>query len=300
MAANLIARYIWEVNTLAKTRHGLSLDELNEQWQDSYLYDGKEIVRKTWWEHRNQINLQFGINIEYNNQTKRYFIKSRNEINRPAVQEWMLNSFAVGNMLLIGKDLRDRILCESIPSGYEYLTNIIQAMRENKVLALTYQSFLENEIKEVTAEPYFIKVFKQRWYLIAHVPDHENLCTYALDRIQELAITEQKFKLTKKIDAHEMYATAYGIVVGKEEQVERIELNVYNNQAKYFRSLPLHHSQREIATTEYCSVFEYYLQSTYDFIQELLLHGPDVEVIHPNHLRLLMKQRITDMIELYK
>ena len=238
--------------------------------------------------------------IEYNNQTKRYFIKSRNEINRPAVQEWMLNSFAVGNMLLIGKDLRDRILCESIPSGYEYLTNIIQAMRENKVLALTYQSFWENEIKEVTAEPYFIKVFKQRWYLIAHVPDHENLRTYALDRIQELAITEQKFKLTKKIDAHEMYATAYGIVVGKEEQVERIELNVYNNQAKYFRSLPLHHSQREIATTEYCSVFEYYLQPTYDFIQELLLHGPDVEVIHPNHLRLLMKQRITDMIELYK
>lgn len=198
MAANLIARYIWEVNTLAKTRHGLSLDELNEQWQDSYLYDGKEIVRKTWWEHRNQISLQFGINIEYNNQTKRYFIKSRNEINRPAVQEWMLNSFAVGNMLLIGKDLRDRILCESIPSGYEYLTNIIQAMRENKVLALTYQSFWENEIKEVTAEPYFIKVFKQRWYLIAHVPDHENLRTYALDRIQELAITEQKFKLTKK------------------------------------------------------------------------------------------------------
>lgn len=300
MAANLIARYIWEVNTLAKTRHGLSLDELNEQWQDSYLYDGKEIVRKTWWDHRNQISLQFGINIEYNNQTKRYFIKSRNEINRPAVQEWMLNSFAVGNMLLIGKDLRDRILCESIPSGYEYLTNIIQAMRENKVLALTYQSFWENEIKEVTAEPYFIKVFKQRWYLIAHVPDHENLRTYALDRIQELAITEQKFKLTKKIDAHEMYATAYGIVVRKEEQVERIELNVYNNQAKYFRSLPLHHSQREIATTEYCSVFEYYLQPTYDFIQELLLHGPDVEVIHPNHLRLLMKQRITDMIELYK
>ena len=99
MAANLIARYIWEVNTLAKTRHGLSLDELNEQWQDSYLYDGKEIVRKTWWEHRNQISLQFGINIEYNNQTKRYFIKSRNEINRPAVQEWMLNSFAVGNIL---------------------------------------------------------------------------------------------------------------------------------------------------------------------------------------------------------
>ena len=67
-----------------------------------------------------------------------------------------------------------------------------------------------------------------------------------------------------------------------------------------FSSVFIGYSQREIATTEYCAVFEYYLQPTYDFIQELLLHGPDVEVIHPNHLRLLMKQRITDMIELYK
>ena len=64
MAANLIARYIWEVNALAKARHGLSLEELNEQWRDSYLYDDKDIVRKTWWEHRNQIGVQFGIDIE--------------------------------------------------------------------------------------------------------------------------------------------------------------------------------------------------------------------------------------------
>ena len=89
-------------------------------------------------------------------------------------------------------------------------------------------------------------------------------------------------------------------MIGKEEKVERIEINVYNNQAKYFRSLPLHSSQREIETSDSCSVFEYYLKPTYDFIQELLLHGSDVEVIHPNSLRQLMKQRIEEMAELYK
>lgn len=260
MAANLIARYIWEVNALAKARHGLSLEELNEQWRDCYLYDDKDIVRKTWWEHRNQIGLQFGIDIEYDKPNKRYFIKSRNEINRPAIQEWMLNSFAVGNMLLQGKDLRGRILCEHIPSGYEYLTEIITARSSA----------------------------------------HEELRTYALDRIQDLHISNQKFKMPKDFDAEEMYEDAYGIVIGKKEKVERIEINVYNNQAKYFRSLPLHSSQREIETSDCCSVFEYYLKPTYDFIQELLSHGPDVEVIHPNSLRQLMKQRIEEMTELYK
>lgn len=300
MAANLIARYIWEVNALAKARHGLSLEELNEQWCDCYLYDEKEIVRKTWWEHRNQIGLQFGIDIEYNKQTKRYFIKSHNEINRPAVQEWLLNSFAVGNMLLQSKDLRGRILCEHIPSGYEYLTEIIQAMRESKCLTIIYQSFWKEEAKVITLEPYFIKVFKQRWYLTARSSAHEELRTYALDRIQDLHISAQKFKMPKDFDAEEIYATAYGIVIGNEEKVERIEINVYNNQAKYFRSLPLHSSQREVETSEYCTVFEYYLKPTYDFVQELLLHGPDVEVIHPNSLRQLMEQRIEEMAELYK
>lgn len=300
MAANLIARYIWEVNALAKARHGLSLEELNEQWRDSYLYDDKDIVRKTWWEHRNQIGVQFGIDIEFDKQTKRYFIKSRNEINRPAIQEWLLDSFAVGNMLLQGKDLHGRILCEHIPSGYEYLTEIIQAMREGKCLTITYQSFWKEEVQVISLEPYFIKVFKQRWYLIARSSAHEELRRYALDRIQDLHISNQKFKIPKDFDAEEMYEDAYGIVIGKEEKVERIEINVYNNQAKYFRSLPLHSSQREIETSDSCSVFEYYLKPTYDFIQELLLHGPDVEVIHPNSLRQLMKQRIEEMTELYK
>ena len=300
MAANLIARYIWEINALAKARHGLSLEELNELWRDSYLYDDKDIVRKTWWEHRNQIGVQFGIDIEFDKQNKRYFIKSRNEINRPAIQEWLLDSFAVGNMLLQGKDLRGRILCEHIPSGYEYLTEIIQAMREGKCLTITYQSFWKEEAQVISLEPYFIKVFKQRWYLTARSSAHEELRTYALDRIQDLHISNQKFKMPKDFDAEEMYEAAYGIVIGKEEKVERIEINVYNNQAKYFRSLPLHSSQREIETSDCCSVFEYYLKPTYDFIQELLLHGPDVEVIHPNSLRQLMKQRIEEMTELYK
>lgn len=173
-------------------------------------------------------------------------------------------------------------------------------MRESKCLTYTYQSFWGEEAKTVTAEPYLIKVFKQRWYLIAHTAEHEGLRTYALNRIQDLTISDRKFKMPKDFDAEDMFATAYGIVVREAEKAERIEIIVYNNQAKYLRSLPLHHSQREIETTDDYSVFEYYLKPTYDFVQELLLHGPDVEVVQPSSLRQLMKQRIEEMAELYK
>jgi len=173
-------------------------------------------------------------------------------------------------------------------------------MRESKCLTLTYQSFWETEAQKITIEPYFVKVFKQRWYLGAYSPNKDGLRIYALDRIQHLRITDQKFKMPKNFDAEAVFATAYGIVVDQEKKVERIEINVYNYQANYFRSLPLHPSQKEIKTSEDGTVFEYYLQPTYDFIQELLLHGPDVEVIHPNSLRQIMKQRIAEMAALYQ
>ena len=42
MAKNLFARYIWELTTIYRAGR-ITLKELNERWQDCYLYDGKDI-----------------------------------------------------------------------------------------------------------------------------------------------------------------------------------------------------------------------------------------------------------------
>ena len=47
----------------------------------------------------------------------------------------------------------------------------------------------------------------------------------------------------------------------------------------------LHHSQEEIEITDEYTVFRYYLSPTYDFIQEILSHGYNVEVLAPKHVR---------------
>ena len=269
MAANLLGRYIWEINTIAKSRHGLTLDELNEEWESCSLYDGKPIVR------------QFHIFIECDKRTNRYYLAFNDTDRQPEMQEWLLNSFSVGNMLLQGKDLNGRILCEKIPSGYEYLTELIQAMRESKVIKMEYQSFYAKEPQDVVLEPYCLKVFKQRWYITGRNTNKDALRTYALDRIYDMKITDKKFKMPKGFDAQELYDTVYGIILDNDKKVER-------------------QSQRELSSTKDCTVFEYYLKPTYDFIQELLSHGSDVEVIHPQSLRQQMKGWINNMAELYK
>ena len=85
MAANLIGRYIWEISELRRSRHGLTLNELNERWERSSLYDGREIIRKTWYSHREQIASQFGIIIECDKRTNRYYIAYEDTIGRPDI-----------------------------------------------------------------------------------------------------------------------------------------------------------------------------------------------------------------------
>lgn len=289
-------------NTIAKSRHGLTLEELNEKWEESTrFYDGKPIVRKTWFEHRRQIENQFGIVIRADKRTNRYNIVYRDEIDKPELQEWLLNSFSVGNMLLEGKDLKGRIICEKIPSGYEYLTEIIEAMRENRIINISYQGF--NKPKAATFElmPYAVRVFKQRWYLIGGnvVFENKDIRIYALDRIQDLEITDKKFKLPRNFDAEELFEPYYGVSLINGD-VERIRIKVYNNQAKYFRSLKIHESQEEIETTPEYSVFEYHIKPTYEFEQELLSHGESVEVLEPDDLRECMKSTLQAALEHYK
>ena len=62
MAKNLFARYIWELTTIYRAGR-ITLKELNERWQDCYLYDGKDIPRRTFDYHRKEIEMLFNLNI---------------------------------------------------------------------------------------------------------------------------------------------------------------------------------------------------------------------------------------------
>ena len=301
MAANLLGRYIWEISELSRSRHGLTLSELNDRWEDCSLYDGKEIIRKTWYSHREQIASQFGIIIECDKRTNCYYIAYRDEIGKSDIQNWLLNSFAVGNMLMQGKDLKGRILYEQIPSGYDYLTDIIEAMRENKIISVTYQSYWKDEPTTFELMPYALKVFKQRWYLVGGnvAFDNKGIRVYGLDRFLGVEIMQKKFKIPKGFSADELFEPYYGVsLIGGE--VQRVRIKVYDNQAKYFRSLKIHDSQEEIETTQDYSIFEYHIKPTFEFEQELLSHGESVEVLEPNDLREMIKSTLQSALEHYK
>lgn len=174
-------------------------------------------------------------------------------------------------------------------------------MKHGNLVNITYQSYWRKNSNTFDVEPYCVKLFKQRWYLIARSPYYDKVMTYALDRILDLEVlADEKFSMPDTFIPSEFFEEYYGVVFDKDLAVEKIKLKVSADQANYLRSLPLHHSQREMQTTDKYSIFELELCPTYDFYQEILRNGEKVEVLEPLWLRKEIAGEIENMWNKYK
>lgn len=298
MAKNLFARYIWELTTIYRVGR-ITLKELNERWQDCYLYDGKDIPRRTFDYHRKEIEMLFNLNIVCDKHDNTYRVEDDDDFRNGRLRQWLVNSVAVSSIVREAEDLGSRIALEHIPSSEPFLPNIIQALRENKVISFSYQSFEKDMPTQHTFMPYALKLFRQRWYIIGKSFDSEKVLIFATDRISTLIIEENTFKYPKDFDIDEYYRDSFGIIIEEGVSCEHIVIKVANSQVKYLRSLPLHDSQRETTTTSEYSIFEYDLKPTYDFEQEILSHREDFEVLKPIFLRDRIKAVVQNMYKQY-
>ena len=285
--------FIWLVNTIYKAKK-ISLNAINERWLKTEMSEGVEMNRTTFYRHRNAIEDIFGINIDCDRKAgNKYFIANREVLREDSVQNWMLTTLSVSNLLSESKSLNDRILLETVPSGGEKLELVIKAMKESRKLSFSYQKYGKQVLdpdREVS--PYCVKLFRQRWYVLGPIANGE-MRLFSLDRMGEVMLRKEKFKMDKNFDAIAYFSESYGVMVDNRVKTERIVLRAYGLEPYYLRDLPLHHSQREIQTTdEYCD-FELRLKPTSDFKGKLLQRGEWIEVLEPQSL-------IDDIIDLHQ
>ena len=285
MAKDLFNRYIWLVDTIYRA-DGITFEEINEKWLRNSMSEGLDLPLKTFHNHRKAIEDMFDINIVCDKRGGyKYYIENADDMEKGGVRTWLLNTFAVNNLINESHHLKRRIVFEQIPSGQNFLTPVIEAMRDGMSIEIKYKSFWRQDEYTTDVEPYFVKVFKQRWYLIARNKIKDAIRIYALDRIRALTQTGNAFVMPKDFSPEEYFYNSFGIISQDNCPPEIVELKVYGTQKEYFRTLPLHHSQEEVENADGYSIFRYYLSPTYDFIQEILSHGCEVEVLSPQHLR---------------
>lgn len=295
-----LQKYTWLIETIRRAGK-ISHKELSDKWERAKdLSDCRPLHRATFNRWRDAIFEQFGIIIECQRVGGYlYFIENPEDIDEDKLKKWMLDSFAVGNLIGENLSLKDRILVSKIPSGTDYLKIIIDAMRDNLVIEITYRPFNHIHGYTFTVEPYCVKLHENRWYVFGK-NNRGELKLYGLDRIEEVQILEQSYSMPDNFKAAEYFTPYYGVAIGYDVEPQRIVLRATEGHKYYMNTLPLHDSQQLIEDCGEYADYELFLAPTYDFIMKLLQFGSLIEVISPVSLRQTMKGWITDMVELYK
>ena len=283
----LFQRYIWLVNTLLSSSNGITFEELQRKWVSSSVGDGSPLPRATFNRHREVIEGMLGISIECDKHNRSvYKISDPSILRTNNIQSWMLRTLTVGNVLQNGLGMHERILLEEMPMGQEHLQTILDAMSHGHTLCIDYAKSYRT-VSSIEIEPYCLKVFRQRWYLLAHnlLYAKDDLRVYSLDRISHLEESEHEFHLPADFDAAQYFQNDFGVFTGGNAEIETIVIHAFGRLPDYLRSLPLHPSQQEIYATPNYVEFRYRLRPTYDFRQELLSQADELEVISPQSFR---------------
>ena len=156
----------------------------------------------------------------------------------------MIESFDVFNSLNIAQDTAAFIhLDKQKPQGTEHLYGMLHAIRNKLQIKFSYQKFWEDEPTARIVEPYVLKEFKSRWYVLANDRGDKLIKTFALDRISNLEITKKSFDYVKSFDSENHFKNCYGIISPADENPKEIVLSFNAFQGKYIKSLPMHETQ---------------------------------------------------------
>lgn len=296
--AYLFNCYIWLLNTIA--RGPISRAVIDEKWAHSSVNEYKQdyLPESNFHRWKSTVEMLFDVHIKCNAYNE-YYIEEASDLRGADLRLHLLNLMSIDSLLKDSKELSDRILFEPVPSGEKFLPPIIEAMRDKTAIEMTYQSFTRQNPATFIVEPYCLKVFKQRWYMLAYSPGLDKAMIYSLDRVHAVEPTKQKYKLPKDFNAEAYFKNTYG-VTGTDEVPEDIEICIDAMQANYLRTLPLHSSQEEIERNDDYSIFRFHMVPSYEFLQELRKYGSDVEVISPESVRAEFREDTESLYRIYK
>ena len=274
----LFQHYVWIVNVLQRER--LTLSELSERWVDDKVANGNPLPRSSFNKYRSAIIDMFGLNIECDKQY-RYYISNLGDLHSDRLKQWMLSTLTTGLTLSGSTAIKDSIILENVPAGYEFLPVILQAIRETRTIEMGYQKFgFEPYTKPV--DPYAVKLFHQRWYMLAD--NRERMSIYALDRMCSAALTEEHFERPADFSTEAYFAEYFGVITDG-TPMERVVVRAYGKMASLLRTLPLHATQRELRAGDGYTDFAIDIRPTMDFVSELLSKIDGLDVLEPASLK---------------
>nr|WP_246496288.1 WYL domain-containing protein [Chitinophaga varians] len=184
--------------------------------------------------------------------------------------------------------------------GAQFIPDIVDAIKNLEVIRIAYQSFDRNEPKEHWVEPYHLREYQHRFYLIGKSQQTRGgaVITFALDRVVNLWPTMKHFD-EKNFDDASYFQHAIGITVHDGEP-EKVVLSFSPRQGNYIKSQPIHSSQQVLTDNSKECRIALQVVINPELTMLLLSYGAQVKVLEPAHLADKLATEAKEMIKLYK
>lgn len=282
---------------------GATYDEIKNYLQNKYEENDVEqelkFTERTFQRDKKDISKVSGIKISYSKARKTFYIAEDELTN---AEETVFDNLLLVEAYRQTRKNSEIMIFEPRKSrGLNLLNELIHATQNKKITSFTYEKFWTDEVSQRVVEPYVLKEFQHRWYLLANEFKSDNfyIKTYALDRITNLVIKNSTFQ-KQDFDVRKHFENSFGIIAPNHEQPIEIILSFDLEQGNYIKSLPLHHSQSFQKEENIRTFFRYFLVPSYDFIQQILFFGSRVEVISPEFVRNEVNDELKKALRFYK
>ncbi|WP_395051490.1 helix-turn-helix transcriptional regulator [Flavobacterium sp.] len=295
-----LKRYSLIINKLRK--NASSFEEIQKYLVEQSINDEEnyEISIRTFQREIKEIASTHNIEIKYFRSENVYKIINDGNEER---NERLMESFEIIDALKISSNLSNHLILEKRkPLGTNNMNYLIHAIKNRKEIRFFYSKYWTEELVDTQrkVQPLALKEARYRWYLVAKDLKDNRIKTYGLDRITNLEITNLKFIFPENYNPEEAFRHSFGIINEDNKEPQKIVLSFSFEQGKYIKSLPLHHSQKELTNDEKEYRIELLLHPTYDFVMELLSIGAEVKVLEPESLKNEMIKKLEATLNRYK
>ena len=295
-----LKRYLLLINKLRK--NASSFEEIQKYLVEQSINDEEnyEISIRTFQREIQEIASTHNIEIKYFRSENVYKIINDGNEER---NERLMESFEIIDALKISSNLSNHLILEKRkPLGTNNMNYLIHAIKNRNEIRFFYSKYWTEELVDTQrkVQPLALKEARYRYYLVAKDLKDNRIKTYGLDRITNLEITNLKFIFPENYNPEEAFRHSFGIINKDNKEPQKIVLSFSFEQGKYIKSLPLHHSQKELINDEKEYRIELLLHPTYDFVMELLSIGAEVKVLEPESLKNEMIKKLEATLNRYK
>jgi predicted DNA-binding transcriptional regulator YafY len=186
----------------------------------------------------------------------------------------------------------------STAAGSEHLGIIFKAIKQKTSISIEYKSFQAgvNSIRKI--DPYLLKQYENRWYVIAFEPKSTKIKTFGLDRIGKVNLEDQQFQINPAFSREDFFKYSVGITTGNYKP-EKVEIQFSNFSAGYIKTKPIHNSQKAITKNNTGEVFAFNIYVTPELIQQIMAWGNHAKVLKPEELKDQIKTELEKTLQGY-